>query len=75
MMYAVTPAPVRSYVKVVLSGSARWSSRSSPHVAPVCVVVVVMIWSCSTYATLGTFASAAAAASGSSIAIPRNAAR
>jgi hypothetical protein len=41
MMYAVTPAPVFVYVNVVESGSARWSMRSSPHVAPVCVALVV----------------------------------
>ena len=51
MMYAFTPAPVAVYVKVPLSGRARWSIRSRPHVAPVCVVWVVICASSSTETT------------------------
>jgi hypothetical protein len=48
--------------------------RSSPHVGLDWVVDALIVWSCSTSATLGTLASAAAAAAGNSIAMPRSAA-
>jgi hypothetical protein len=49
--YAFTPAPVEVYVYVPESGSARWSIRSRPQVAPVCVTFARTVASRSTYAT------------------------
>ena len=40
-MYAFTPAPVASYVYEFESGRFRWSMRSRPHVAGVCVAEMV----------------------------------
>ena len=58
---------------VVLSGSASWSMRSIPHVAPLCVASIVTTWSCSTYATRGSRAMRAASASERLAAKPFNA--
>ncbi len=45
---ARTPAPVGVYVYALFSGSARWSIRSSPHVAGDCVALIEITRSCST---------------------------
>ncbi len=68
--YALTPAPVASYVYVPSSGSSRWSIRSSPHVAFVCVSTAHARWSRSTYATFGLRRTASTAAGDSVAANP-----
>jgi hypothetical protein len=68
MMYAFTPKPVGVYVYELLSGRSRWSTRSRPHGGALCVVVAVMTWSASTYATSGSLRTSASAAGGSAAA-------
>ena len=52
--YAVTPLPVAVYVYALSTGSERWSIRSRPQVAGVCVWDRRTTASCSTYATRGS---------------------
>ncbi len=61
-MYAFTPAPVKSYVYEFESGRFRWSMRSRPHVAGVCVAEMVAMPSGSTKRTFALAAIEAALA-------------